>query len=587
MFIPNDTELINLRQEIVSNNDLSWKRFKSYYSSKYAGEQLEAKARQHAFYYLIIHKLNAGHNKISLKSIHSILLDLEYDLPKTRSYFASLIKKMRNKSIQFVLTNKSIGTEKSHKKFNKELKEKAEDLYRGGLHHYPSILKKVNEHACLLQMDTIRLTTIKNHFKPIEVQNRLRPFRNGYSWYLANIGHKSHFIKPNRVGEIFEIDGSRFQIPFNNELEKKIDWKSLFVILDVGSGKIVGYSSDNHESSKVILAAFQRFFEFHDFLPEQVIRDNASSYNKDKFRMFEAITKEKGTVWQATSNPQGKPHVEVFFKYFASNICSENPYYVGLGITTKDIDSRYSKEKLKKRIGHRKNLPNEVELDRLIDKLIVEANNHSYQDRKSPNENYSSLIDLSRPKIELNKPDKILLTKNLKWKKVINSEIKIEYQKEKYYYQLDFEKGLKYSRDEILVAWDYSDLSKIYLFDEYMNFQEELKMYEAVPFNIENRSNEEQLKSIKEHLARKRTFKVLQAEVEKNSQRVEERVEGIISFEEMTNVMDKKEQIDAQNKFTRYLLETKNDSERKTKTHKMSTNVANIKTDISKIKDII
>ncbi len=288
------------------------KKFERFYDSFYNGEELEIKAKLHAIYHYTLNLTSQSRKERGcfLKDIHRNLRELENDgIPENYDYFSSKLKKMNCRTIQEVIIHSAKGVPRYESRTsNPILIDYAEVLYAKSLCKYPEIYKKVKIKAKKHRIDELTIDHIKKHFAQPKVQSRLRPIRNGKEWYRDNTSKQQHFTKPEFAGQLLEIDGSRLQIPFNNVKLKKIDFLVLFIILDVTSRLVLGYAHGLYEKSVVAKNAFRRYFENYSFLPLQITRDGASTYEKD-FKIVETLTTKRGVQWIVTHDPQGKPHV--------------------------------------------------------------------------------------------------------------------------------------------------------------------------------------------------------------------------------------------------------------------------------------
>ena len=545
---------------VASYKTKYWKRYQQHYSSHYKGPDLIKKSKLHAVYHYVIEiaAKKAKIKSVNLVDVHRLLTDMKIGIAKSYNNFCSCLKQMRKQSIEDVLFHKGKGQQYVERlKLKPCLADYSEVLYVENLWSYRQITDKVNRCARHLGFDEISESTLKSYFANKERQSRLRLERNGGDWFFDNIGKKSHFTPPKYSGQLLEIDGSRYQIPFNNVEEKKIDWLNLFAILDVASTKIVGYAFGKSESSRVVLNAFRRFLNEYDFLPVQIIRDNATSY-EDKFQFFEEYSTHKGVTWIHTSHAPGKPHVERFFYSFAKAICSYNEFYIGLGITTKDIDSRYTKKQIQKRVGERRHLLS-LEKDLIMqgDQLIERFNSTVFDRATSPNHQFKRKLD-KKKLIALSEPEIQLLTGNRKRLMVRHSEITIQFQGKKYYYQFDDTMGLKYNREEVIVAYDNTKLDCIHVFDETFKYITTIEKYVQAPFLLSERTPEENQRVHREIGARKKIVKAIKKDIKQKKSNVEQKMKTYVNFEIVHSNLSKTDHLKAQNDFTRHLFNLDN-----------------------------
>jgi len=564
-----------------------YQKYERFYHTLYSGADLVEKAKLHAIFHFTLNLANQSKKERGcfIKDIQRQLDSLEKDgIPGNYDHFTSILKEMRDKNIQVVLNHEAKGKPRyKTRKFHPLLLDHAETIWAKKLCTYKQVLEKTNKKAKELGLNSVTIHMIKKHFCKKSVQARLRPIRNGEEWYSKNIAKQQHFIKPEYAGQLLEIDGSRFQIPFNNKVKKDIDFISVFAILDAATAKTVGYSHGKYESSKVVVNAFKRFFNQYDFLPHAIIRDRSSSYKKD-FEFIETLTSKRGVEWIHTSNPQGKPNIENFFKTFAKSICSSHENYIGLGITATHIDSRYSRSKLKKKIGNRHLLPTYEEVVLLIDELMSEYNNTKFDYVESSNTKFERLFNKDQV-LDLIAADKVAMTDVFRSKYVSNQEIHIKKDNISYFYQFPGEIGE--SLEKVNVAYDTNNLEKIFIYNEDLEYQISLPVMEKIPQLSKMRSSSQQEKYIKELVARKNRFKKLNEDVLEKEKRVAKASENRLSFQVLRIHTNKEEEIETQNEYTRSLLRDEFEFKNEEITIKMPPNSVEVVIDKSLFKTTV
>lgn len=559
------------------------RHFHKFYREKYQGDALLSKAKSHAIYhYIISSKDLLKSNKIKLKHLHEQLIELNIGIHTDYGYFTRLLKRMQKPgySIESELAHDSKGKLRSSK-FCIELIEKAEVLYaENPMWKYPRLLNEVNLYAKTLGLQEISINHIKRYFGQNHVQKRLRCVRNGEDYFQANVGHQNHLKTPYNAGRQLEIDGTRLQIPFYNTEKKDIDFLVIFCILDITSNKVLGYSLGKSESSSLVVEAFRRFFEIYNFLPIQITRDNSSAYFSD-FKFIELYTTLKGVEWVATSNPRGCSHISNFQKAFAQSICSSIDSYIGLGIRTKDIDSRLNAKQLKKRIrDKKKTLLIKDELIFELDRLIVEYNSHEFQGNNSANKKFDKRFEWGEV-IPLNEADQSLLKGTRKVKSVKNSEIKITLNKKSYFYKLEYAMAEKL--EKVIVSYDKKDLSNVYLFDMKYEFLVKVKLDEFIPSLKEERSDKEQINLIRTIKARKKKYTAYVQNIKDKKQRSIDRLDKVIPLYDYNADSSKEQQISIQNAYSRRYIDSIKDSEEREGENSLNENDPYFDADITKI----
>lgn len=547
--------LYNFVQATIDYSTRYNKQFRKFYNEKYNGEEVIEKAKLHALYtYILQNESTFRSKRIKLLALHEELVVANIGIPSAYQYFVSILKRMAQPEIgiESVLIHKSKG-KKRKTKFSTELVEKAEILYaRNPLWKYPKILVEVNEYARLLGLPAVGIDHLKRHFCKREVQQRLRSVRNGEDYFLSNIGHQNHLQVPYNSGKQLEIDGTRLQIPYYDRDNNEICFLVIFCILDVTSRMVLGYSLGESENSSLVVEAFRRFFSQHDFAPVQITRDNGSAY-KSEFKFLETYLSLKGVEWVATSNPRSSSHISSFQRIFSTSICSSIEAYIGLGIRTKDIDSRKNAKQLRKTISQNKaKLPARSDLIFTIDRLIVEYNNASFAGKKSAFEIFKERFDLEEV-IELSEEDKAIITGVRKIRSVKNSEIEIRYKYKSHFYKLDYDLASKY--EKVLTVHFPSDMGKIHVFDSEFRFLSKIELDESIPSLESERNESEQQRLIATIVKRRKQFNTYVQDVKSKEERSKRLLDNVIPLYDYNADKSKEEQISIQNNYTKRYFE--------------------------------
>jgi len=442
-------------------------------------------------------------------------------------------------------------------KFTRELKDKAEAEYEKEFSSYDDILIEVNLSARKLGLREITKSTLKSHLKLKEVQNRLRLKRNGDQWYKANIEAPIHLNKPELKDELYEADGSRIQIPYYNRELNEVDFLSVFVILDVATGNVVGYSCDQYENHEMVLMAFERLLVINGRMPRCITTDKARHYKAKRFKDFKSESKRMGVTWRETSNPSGKPYVESFFRLFGQKISKSSPGYYGLGITCMNPDSRSEKRRIAKILKMKSTLFSREELIIHVDSLIEYYRTTPRGDSLiSPAELYK--LQKKSGGIATSDLDLIKLTWKSKIVTVSKSEITIKRSRKFYYFQLSHENGLAYSRSKIKVYFK-DNLEEVYCFDEKGNFVEQVKAFKRInPSPAISCENDKKIlnKLLAERIKRKNN--TINDSINRKK-RIKENESKIIPIDlRKTVTNNKSEEYEVHKEFTRQLLDPKN-----------------------------
>ncbi|MCR9249433.1 MAG: hypothetical protein NXI20_03385 [bacterium] len=535
--------------------------FERFYHNDYQDDKLHSKTTLHSIYTYTLNlsqqpKKESG---CSIKEIHRQLKLLKNEnIPDNYDYFTSILKEMDAKTIQDVLIHDCKGKPKyKSRKFNPLLIDYLDVLFA------KNPLKKYRQfHEMLLEKAQIEnwwgppsIHFIKRYLSDKKKQIELRVVRNGESYFGKTISKQMHFSLPEFAGQLFEIDGSRLQIPYNNTIKKRIDFLTVFIILDVTSSNVLGYAHGPFESSVVVVNAFKRYFKTYSFLPVQITRDGSSAFKKD-FIFMEEFMAKRGVKWVVTHNPQGKPHIENFYKIFASSICSYHQAFIGLGITSSHIDSRITdKKKLRKKVGDRNNLSTYEELVFDLDLLISKYSNMIFNGCESAQMKFDRKFE-STQVTTLLEADKTAMCGTYKSLTVSNCEVTVTHNSQSHFYQIPGIDGE--SINEVFVAYNTENLDKIHLYKDHFQYWQTVNEYEVIPFLASQRTSSQQERYIKELSSRKSRYQQLIKNVKDKEKRVEEASSNNPNFEVIRIHRNKEDEANAQNEFTRSLLGSEN-----------------------------
>ena len=388
-------------------------------------------------------------------------------------YFYSKLKELEEGNIHDILLHGNKNKASNSQKLTELHKLLLKQLFKNPKKfNYQHIYKKVNSELIEKGFKTISISTVQHYLTQPEVQNECKVFRNGKKWMdnnlLPNISRKP----PENIGDQWQIDASKFQFPFKEG--NSISHLTFFVVFDVHSRKIVGYSSDVSENKTMIIKGLEMAVRNCQYLPAEIVLDNGASYRSKEFQEVEMSTTISGVEWRRCPfhEPQGKGNVERFFGTFQTAICKEQEGYIGEGKLSNRENETYSQEYIQK-IYNSKSIRNRRQLESLLDKLIEEYNNLSFKekgvDRDCPNVTYIKSNPVNTVQLNSNKIVQIF------WKKtritirksMVNLTVnKVDYKYSNWSEDLIF----KLNGRKVIVRYDSDDMSVVYLYDEENHF---------------------------------------------------------------------------------------------------------------------
>jgi len=269
-------------------------------------------------------------------------------------------------------------------------------------------------------------------------------------------------------GEQYQGDFYKLQMLCRNHLGIVIRlWA--FIVLDVFSKKIVGWALAEKMLARQAKDAFKMAFVDHCFLPEEIIVDNESIYNRKIFKRFIRRINNLGVITTKAYpySPTWKAEVESCFAVF-QKLHADKPWYFGEDVMSKNIAGNPAEELRKKIYSDVKSMLSVSEMDTEFGKMIEEYNAMT-NDRKKK----ISPADTFR----MNKSKRIhplqdwmvpLLFWKAKTKKRIKDDGRIDLQIDgvEYRYQVTEPETLwTYKNSDVRMCYDSNDLSVIHIFD--------------------------------------------------------------------------------------------------------------------------
>lgn len=487
---PSSLERINQNEEKESSDklvkmtldfayDLEYKKFtKMFYGIFYERELIVQYAKTQSLFVSVLKLKQAGIPLNKILQVYQQFDFLKFETKSLKSFYAKLKDFERYGHRVFI--HKSIGLTKSGTKVTEEHKEQIIKLYRNPLQHSGRVIhKKVNEWAIKNGYSQISISTIKQMMCDPVVQNKCKPFRNGKEWELLFKDPFTQRIDPDCNGQLWQLDGSRLQIPYLNV--DRPGFLNLFVVMDVHSRKIVGYSSDVSENHKMVIAAIKDAVEKTNYLPVQIVIDNGSCFKKDRFVKLEEHMALLGTEVRRhkVGLARDKGHVERFFSTFQTTVCKYADGYIGEGVKSRREEGRPSKEIVKKALS-RKNLRTKVELEKLLDELIEIYNKQQLNsDLPSPNLRFD-IAKIDKDVVYVPEHEFALMFWDKTSIKIRNSMVvinEVKSRKKRYQYVIhDKELRLSLNLTSVKVCFTKEDRSRIKLFDENQEWITDLEL---------------------------------------------------------------------------------------------------------------
>ena len=488
--------LINTKLDYAFHHE--YRLYRKYYDGIFFDSSVvDSYARTHAVFSSSLELKQFGMKIKELYKVYINFQGLQFSTKNIKSFY----QKLKDYEVQGhrVFIHASYGTIKAKYKVTDKHIEMIENLYKDSkqLSTY-EIEERINHWAVLNGFDKLSISTIKKITGDEYFQNKCKPYRNGNSWKKKYLDSYQIRIHPEYNGTLWEIDGTTLQFRYlNNKKEGKL---TIFIVFDVHSRKIIGFSLSEFENSNMIIEAIKMAVKNCMYIPSSLVMDNSMAFKHKNFKFIENQMTNIGCGTQFRKhfpqNPNDKGHVERFFSTFQSRICKNYEGYIGEGITSQREEGRPDPFKIKKS-RQLKNLMSYKELYLSINKMVEEYNDLKINGRPSPNSTYG-VAKLDDYASQISNIDFVFLF----WNKIFDYKIKNSmiiitegsFRKNTYQYIIteDYWK-MQLNQRKLIVCYDKEDRSKVYLFDENEIFISEVlrTMPKPAVYRKSNKENKE------------------------------------------------------------------------------------------------
>ncbi len=366
-------------------NERGYYNYKKYYHGTFHDSYIiDQYARTHAVF---CSALDLKNNDIKIKDIFIVYCSI-HDLVFNTNSLKSFYHKLRDFE-QYgygIFIHKSYGKSRSWRRVSEEHIKKIELLYRDTkIYSGREIHQKLNSWAIEKGHFPLSISTVKKILSSADFKNRNKGYRYGKEWVFNNFEPFTLRLDPENNGTLWQIDGSRLQIPYLGE-NNQPKFLILFVVMDVHSRKIVGFSFGKSETHQVAIQALKMAVKNTRYVPKELLRDNGSCFKHTRFKELEEHFKFLGTYVRRhkVGLARDKAHVERFFSTFQTTILNKVKGYIGEGVKSRREEGRPAKEVIEESLKPSQ-LRTLTELEKLIPTLIDKYNNQKiYDDQHSP-----------------------------------------------------------------------------------------------------------------------------------------------------------------------------------------------------------
>lgn len=271
------------------------------------------------------------------------------------------------------------------------------------------------------------------------------------------------------AGDAWQADGTRVNFLPWKDANGYDEFLYIVVIRDVHSGAILG-ASFGKENRWAYLSALGMAVKLTGYLPYELILDRFPGHNTDEWRTVENRMKAVGSRVSYKHTATGKAQLERWFETLQSVFFQTSPFYYGEGIQSKRPAAHRSAEYLSeaKKVARREAWgydPAVREALRCIAEYNETALNTYSRKHSAIAESPLQLHDKSaKPHVRtISDWQRVMLFGLMKRVTIRNQMIRTEIQGTEYLYQIADYEILKHHK-QVLLAYHFDDLSKVYLF---------------------------------------------------------------------------------------------------------------------------
>lgn len=248
-------------------------------------------------------------------------------------------------------------------------------------------------------LQEVSLSTVKQIIKTHKIE--IDYYRKGREYRKNYIQPYHDRIKPENPGDVFCIDGTKFQFEYLSE-EGSIENITLCPTFDGHSKMILAYTYGQSENTDLILGSLRKAIAEAGYIPPEIIYDNHPSTKSEKFKYFENALDSIGCIFRKIF--KGNPNdnlAERNFLTFQTCVCQKEYGYIGPGIKSIQKHGKPTYNTLKE-YRKKKNLRKRSELISLLEKLIDKYNKEMVLNSISntPQRCYNSKLPINTIKLQ-------------------------------------------------------------------------------------------------------------------------------------------------------------------------------------------
>lgn len=461
-FNPHLYFLFNIIWEGTGN----WERFIPYYKPYYLDSPNVYKlAKTHA---IIKEILKIKSEKIyDIKTIFATYMELPNVAYKAGNlnYFYRKIREFEKGSIHEVLMHNFKVRGREPYRITSDVEALVKQYYISKKKYSISLIHRlVNLELVALDKPKISRSAVSRICNNPEFRNKADFIRYGSKYAEEKLIPYLKRKKVEKVGELYQIDGKDLRFKCLKDGEIVSLW--ITAVIDVYSGKVVGYSLDTKEDFFSVMTTLKMSFEKNKVIPKFIFYDNNGVTKTQEYQKLKAKLLDYGTVLKQcrVRNPKDKGHIENWFKLLNSNYMVFLKGVLGSGITAKSPNSRVNKDL--ERVYLSKSEIKSFEFAKRQTEQKIKKYNSDIIDRLEASPNHRFAYGKKQLKRVFSEHDIYYLFGELKEITVNRSKINLSHNGVNYVYQInDRHQANRYNRTRVRIYFFPLNPYSVHMFD--------------------------------------------------------------------------------------------------------------------------
>lgn len=356
----------------------NWDIYRSIYCNKLFDEQkIRLYCKTHALFSRILelHNPKHGFKLLDLFQAYCLYEELVFETTNFHSFANKVNKLKKAKSIEDELIHGLSGSIGNNLKVFEDVENEIKKHLANPKKFSATIItEKVNDYIVRTNGKPIAQSTVEAICAKTRIKNEISISRYGKRYLIEKMLPHEHFIPPHKEGLLWLMDGTRFQFAYKGEFNH-YSFLTYYIVIDGYDKRIIGFSYDDGENTKMATEAFENACKLKQYLPTEIISDNSPAYRARDYTRMITEADRMGVNWRIilNRNPRDNNYVERVFGVIQEKYCKKYNGYIGDGIKSKNPNGRPSPEELTKNLTT-KNLRTRDEVIELIKQVIADYN---------------------------------------------------------------------------------------------------------------------------------------------------------------------------------------------------------------------